>query len=603
MDRIHPDDAERVREAYGKLFSNGEIFDVEYRISRKDGEWIWLHNRAINTRLREGVLCADGVFTDITRRRHAEAALQQAKDAAEAANRAKSQFLANMSHELRTPLNAIIGFSEMLIDQTFGGLNERQLKYNHNILNSGRHLLQLISDILDLAKVEAGRVELMRTTFNLTKALSEVQTIVRTLAGKKHISLEFFAPPGLPPLFADEAKFKQVMYNLLSNAIKFTPDGGRVLVTAAIHKGDEGRATSDGIHPPLSPATPAVKFLRVAVADTGIGLKPEDQERVFKEFEQVDSSYGRQQQGTGLGLALTKKLVEMHGGRIWVESEGVEGMGSTFTFLIPLSPAEAGPPDTPDDILCPLVLVVTNEDESRQRVSHYLTGMGYEVAVTPQPELIVETVKGKLFYAVVIDRKLVDQSGLPELLKCRATLPARIPMVIFSTDDHGRPAFNLFGQERAVGEGLTSRLADAIGRPDKTTGKEIKTVLIIDDELALLELLARTLQQEGFRVLRTDDGHRGVDLAATHHPDVIILDYIMPGFDGGKVVEKLRAHPQTKDIPILIQTGAVLNQEERQRLAGQVQAITSKSERGSLLAELQSLGAMSAESGITRANP
>ena len=193
LDRIHPEDAARVGQAYQKLFSEGEKFDVEYRICRKDGEWIWLHNRALTTRPHGGIMCADGIFKDITLRRLAEAAIQHTKDAAEAANLAKSQFLANMSHELRTPLNAIIGFSEMLADQTFGDLNDRQLKYSNNILNSGRHLLQLINDILDLAKVEAGRVELMRNTFSVAKALSEVQTIVKTLANKKHISLEFEA--------------------------------------------------------------------------------------------------------------------------------------------------------------------------------------------------------------------------------------------------------------------------------------------------------------------------------------------------------------------------------------------------------------------------
>ncbi|MGA3267707.1 MAG: MASE1 domain-containing protein [Verrucomicrobiota bacterium] len=324
MDRIHPEDAARVGQAYQQLFSSGEKFDVEYRFRRKDGEWIWLHNRAFDTGPRAGIMCANGIFKDITQRRQAEAALQHAKDAAESANLAKSQFLANMSHELRTPLNAIIGFSEVLADKTFGELNERQLKYSNNILNSGRHLLQLINDILDLAKVEAGRVELMLETFNVAKALSEAQSIVKTLANKKRISLDFYASPDLPPLLADEAKFKQVMYNLLSNAIKFTPEGGKVLVTAAVQNDADAAADRAG------------ESLRVAVTDTGIGIQANDQERVFKEFEQADSSYGRKQQGTGLGLALTKRLVELHGGRIWVESEGVEGKGSTFTFLIPI---------------------------------------------------------------------------------------------------------------------------------------------------------------------------------------------------------------------------------------------------------------------------
>jgi signal transduction histidine kinase len=255
------------------------------------------------------------------RKEKAEARREQA----ERANITKSRFLANMSHELRTPLNAIIGFSEVLTDKTFGDLNDRQLKYTNNILSSGRQLLQLINDILDLAKLEAGHLQLIRRPFNVGKALSEVQAIVKTLANKKHINLEFCTASDVPLLFAEEAKFKQVMYNLLSNAIKFTPDGGRVFVTADVRNSARADSSTAG------------KSLRVVVIDTGIGIKAEDQERVFEEFEQVDSSYGRQQQGTGLGLALTRSLVEMHGGRIWLESEGVEGKGSTFTFLIPIT--------------------------------------------------------------------------------------------------------------------------------------------------------------------------------------------------------------------------------------------------------------------------
>jgi DNA-binding response OmpR family regulator len=366
-----------------------------------------------------------------------------------------------------------------------------------------------------------------------------------------------------------------------------------------------------------------------------------DRERVFKEFEQVDSSYGRQQQGTGLGLALTKRLIEMHGGRIWVESEGVEGKGSTFTFLIPVPKAKAKPtpltdkPDLHDDTIRPLVLIVTDDAASHQLAGDYLTEVGYDVAVIPQVEAIIGTVNAKWFYAVVIDRKLVDQHGEQELLKCRSKIPPRIPLVIFSVDDHGRPAFSLFGspcgivrtanahspcgivgsatrseagsiipqgKERAVQERLNSRLVDAIRRSDKTTGKELKTVLIIDDEPALLELLTKTLLQKGFIVLRAADGRKGVEFATNHLPEAIILDFSMPEFNGIQIAEQLRAHPRTKNIPILINTGIVLNEEERQRLAGHVQAITSKTEPGSLLTELERLGALSDEAVGTGAN-
>ena len=607
LNRIHPEDAARVGQAYQKLFSDGERFDVEYRFCRKDGEWIWLHNSALATRQREGTLCADGIFRDITQRRQAEAAIQHSKDAAESANLAKSQFLANMSHELRTPLNAIIGFSEILADKTFGEMNDRQLKYSNNILNSGRHLLQLINDILDLAKVEAGHVELMRNSFDVAKALAEVETIVKTLANKKHISIGVWTTPDLPSLFADEAKFKQIMYNLLSNAIKFTPDGGKVFATADVQNavnGDMGQTD---------------ECLRVAVSDTGIGIKADDQERIFKEFEQVDSSYGRQQQGTGLGLALTQKLVEMHGGRIWLESEGVVGRGSTFTFLIPLPKVEDKPtqlaenPEVRDDTIRPLVLVMTSDVSHQQRVGSYLKDAGYDVTVVAETAAMMAALNLRRPFAMVIDQKMGDAGQSPEQLKanfsdtliqhkCRSHIPAGIPQVSLLEDGNGRLAFGLLGGKGDVSGWASSRLGDAIRQSDDTSGKELKTILIIDDEPAILELLTKTLLQKGFCVLRTTDGRTGLEFATNYLPEVIILDFSMPEFNGIQIVEQLRAHPRTKNIPILVYTGTVLHEEERQRLAGHVQSITSKAEPRSLLAELERLDPMSAEAVTTGMN-
>ncbi|HVF62550.1 MAG TPA: GAF domain-containing protein, partial [Casimicrobiaceae bacterium] len=229
----------------------------------------------------------------------------------EVANQHKSEFLANMSHELRTPLNAIIGFSEVLLERMFGDLNDKQDDYLKDILGSGRHLLMLINDILDLAKVEAGRMELETSTFHVPTAIDNAMTLIRERAQRHEIKLGRDVDPALDTIVADERKFKQILLNLLSNAVKFTPDGGRVDVIA--------RRIGD--------------MLQVAVRDTGIGIAKEDQQAVFEEFRQVGRHYTNKQEGTGLGLTLTRRFVELHGGDIGVESE--LGRGSTFTFTIP----------------------------------------------------------------------------------------------------------------------------------------------------------------------------------------------------------------------------------------------------------------------------
>jgi len=277
----------------------------------------------------------------------ANRALQQSNGQLAKASRMKSEFLAVMSHELRTPLNVILGFSEVLLDQTFGSLNPKQARYSENILTSGRHLLSLINDILDMSKVEAGRMKVAPEPFDLRQAAEEIQSQVRNLAAKKGLDVHLGAVPPVTPV-TDPKLFRQVLLNLLSNAIKFTPAGGSV--DFEIHCLD-GRVLRD--HAAASTLTPERKLaivprrvLLVEVRDTGIGVAIEDQDKIFQSFQQVDATYARRQEGTGLGLALTRKLVTLLGGDIWLQS--ASGEGSTFRFWVPFESTDGDIERNPD---------------------------------------------------------------------------------------------------------------------------------------------------------------------------------------------------------------------------------------------------------------
>ncbi len=578
---VPPEKQEEFQALRRRALAGDSIVDLESSRVRKDGSRIDvsisyapLHDRAGMT---TGAII---VYQDITERR-LMAEQRQAREAADAANRAKSNFLANMSHELRTPLNAIIGFSELLEDQAVGELTERQRRYVLNVLSSGRHLLQLVNDILDLAKVEAGRLLLEPESIDLVSLLQDMQRGLELLATAKRQTFTLEAAGNLPALTADRAKLKQILYNLLSNAIKFTEEGGRIGVRATPTQDEEGR-----------------EQVQVAVWDTGVGIAPEDQHRIFLEFEQVDSSYVRQQEGTGLGLALTRSLVEAHGGRISVES--TPGQGSTFTLILPTQLQASGikawqPPPQPVPAPKrggPLVLVVEDDTTARELLSHYLVEHGYRVAYAGSAAQGLELARKLRPAAISLDIFLPDEHGLQLLSKLRADpITKNIPVVVVSITDDRDLGFNAGAAAWLVKPVQRQQFIEALDRlipSGESNGRRV--ALVVDDDHEAVELATDVLIGRGFEVLQAFGGSEGLALAIQHSPALIILDLNMPGVSGFAVAQQLRDHPRTRQIPILVSTALDLTGSQREELMRHVRTIVPKGGAEAILEALERLG-------------
>lgn len=510
---------------------------------------------------------------DITELKLVQDELVRAKQAAEKANRAKSDFLANMSHELRTPLNAIIGFAEILTDQVFGPLNQKQERQVNHILGSGRHLLNLINDILDLSKVESGKMELELSPVRLGGLVHDSLLMIREKAARHGIKVSIDLSESLDSdaVLADERKLKQVLFNLLSNAAKFTPDGGEIRVSGWENRGKV--------------------FLRVE--DTGVGIAPQDQARIFDEFEQVDSSHAKRQEGTGLGLALTKSLVELCEGRIWVESMG-ENQGAAFTFFMPALRLKGGPaktlsaaPDIPSDPsqaeLEPgpgdrgLVLVVDDDEAARELLAGYMVDAGWQVVGASGGVQALALAKTLNPAAITLDVMMPDMDGFEVISRLKAAPEtSHIPVIFVTVTTDKARALRLGAVDFIQKPVDKSQLLSLLEPEGLCHGPQPGRVLVIDDKPEDVQFIQNLFTSRGCRVTSAHDGALGIELIFQEKPDLVVLELTVTGNGGWDVLRAIRSQPQQWDGPVLVYTAKNLSQGDRTRLASSVQAVVFK---------------------------
>ena len=515
--------------------------------------------------------------------------LRQKNAELEAANRMKSEFLGTMSHELRTPLNAIIGFSELLKDGMIGDMPDQQRGFVKDIYRSGKHLLLLINDILDLTKVEAGKMTLELEPVAISGLLLSTVSIIREKAATRQLRLELDAPEELGWIQVDPRKVKQILYNLLSNAVKFSASGGQVTLRASrVPRADVGHVSGSRIGRGFQLSdSPFEEFIRIAVTDNGIGISPEGMEILFQPFSQIDSGLARKFEGTGLGLVMVKSLAELHGGTVAVES--TVGEGSCFTIWLPLRERDGrsltpvnGLPVHPIDspTAARNALVVEDDYDAAELIRLQLVSEGFSVLHATSAEAALVLATQHPLSLIILDIILPDMDGW-EFLNRLKQVPElrRVPVVIISIVSDGKRGFSLGAAavlQKPISRQELYETLVGLGLLPVTEGVALK-VLVVDDDPKAVELVAVRVQGLAGTVLRAYGGREAIETARRELPNVIVLDLMMPDVNGFDVVAALSDDSDTARIPIMVVTAKQITPEDRVKLNGYVTTIMEKS--------------------------
>lgn len=477
------------------------------------------------------------------------------------ANRLKSEFLANMSHELRTPMNAIIGFTQLIHDGKVGAISADQQEYLSDVLRSAGHLLQLINDVLDLAKVEAGKLEFNPEPIRLGKLITEVRNILQPLAVSKHLTIVIEIAESVENIVIDPAKLKQVLYNYLSNAIKFTPEEGRIILRAR----DE-----DAEH------------FRLEVEDSGIGIVPEEIEKLFVAFQQLDSSAAKRHQGTGLGLALTKKIVEAQGGHVGVES--VPGKGSLFFAVLPKTAAAAKERCAPatqqpsQPVTAQLtVLVIEDSEPDIQWLNQTLSAAGFGFDNARTGAEAIEKARGRVYAAVLLDLILPDSGGWNILHSIRsAGLNQHTPVIVVTVVAERGVAKGFPVQDYLVKPLHTDTLLQSLKNAEVVPDDAKPKILVVDHDQTTLKVAKRELQAGGYEVVCHNSALSALAGAGRAEYSAVVLDLLMPHMDGFDFLDRLRGIPQCQGVPVIVWANKDISAADLERLKQSTQAIALK---------------------------